>query len=212
MIKIAASILSADFSCLREEIKKAEKAGVDLIHIDVMDGRFVPNITFGPQLVRDIRKVSRIPFDVHLMIENPLKYIDDFVSAGADMLTLHIEVTKASMIKKEKVRLNKKGIKLGVSLNPATPLSKIKSVLDNIDLVLVMTVNPGFGGQEFIPEVVPKIKELRRIYKGIISVDGGINDKNAPILVAAGVDILASGSYLFKAKDIKEAIKRLRNN
>jgi ribulose-phosphate 3-epimerase len=210
MIKVAASILSADFSKLAEEIKKVEKAGVDLIHIDVMDGNFVPNITFGPQLIKDIRKTTRLPFDVHLMIKEPLRYIDDFVNAGSDMLTLHIETVAVSNFKKLKPKLSGKNIKLGVSLNPATSLKRIEPVLDIVDLVLVMTVNPGFGGQRFIPQVVSKIKKLRSIYNGIISVDGGINDKNAYVLIKAGVDILASGSYLFGAKDIKEAINRLR--
>jgi len=211
MIKVAASILSADFSKLAEEIKKAEKAGVDLIHIDVMDGNFVPNITFGPQLIKDIRKTTRLPFDVHLMINNPLRYIEDFINAGSDMLTLHIETATVLSFKRLKPKLSPKNIKLGVSLNPATSLKTIEPVLDIVDLVLVMTVNPGFGGQRFIPQVISKIKKLRSIYNGIISVDGGINDKNAYVLIKAGVDILASGSYLFGAKDIKEAVNRLRS-
>jgi ribulose-phosphate 3-epimerase len=211
MIKVAASILSADFSKLAEEIKKAEKAGVDLIHIDVMDGNFVPNITFGPQLIKDIRKTTRLPFDVHLMINNPLRYIEDFINAGSDMLTLHIETATVLSFKRLKPKLLRKNIKLGVSLNPATSLKTIEPVLDIVDLVLVMTVNPGFGGQRFIPQVISKIKKLRSIYNGIISVDGGINDKNAYVLIKAGVDILASGSYLFGAKDIKEAVNRLRS-
>jgi len=210
MIKVAASILSADFSRLAEEIKRVEKAGVDLIHIDVMDGNFVPNITFGPQLIKDIRKTTKLPFDVHLMIKNPLRYIDDFINAGSDMLTLHIETVPVSGFKKLRPKLSPKNIKLGVSLNPDTSLKRIEPVLDIVDLVLVMTVNPGFGGQKFIPGVIPKIERLRHIYKGIISVDGGINDKNAFSLIKAGVDILASGSYLFRAKDTPEAVNRLR--
>ena len=210
MIKVAASILSADFSRLAEEIKRVEKAGIDLIHIDVMDGNFVPNITFGPQLIKDIRKITKLPFDVHLMIKKPLRYIDDFINAGSDMLTLHIETVAVSSFKRLRPKLSRKNIKLGVSLNPNTSLKRIEPVLDAVDLVLVMTVNPGFGGQKFIPEVVPKIERLRKIYKGIISVDGGINDKNAYSLIKAGVDILASRSYLFGAKNIKEAINRLR--
>ncbi|MCM8792244.1 MAG: ribulose-phosphate 3-epimerase [Candidatus Omnitrophica bacterium] len=210
MIKIAASILSANFSKLAEEIKKVEQAGVDLIHIDVMDGDFVPNITFGPQLINDIRKVTKLPFDVHLMIKQPLRYIEDFIKAGSDMLTLHIETTSTLDIKKQKISLAKKGIKLGVSLNPSTSLKKIEPVLNIVDFVLVMSVNPGFGGQEFIPEVVNKIKKLRSFYRGVISVDGGVNGKNASLLRKVGVDILASGSYLFKAKDIQKAIKKLK--
>jgi len=210
MIKVAASLLSADFSRLEEEIKRVEKAGVDMLHLDVMDGHFVPNITFGWGLIKDIRKTTKLPFDVHLMIDNPLKYIDDFIKAGSDMLTLHIETVSSSQVKKLKEKLLRKKIKLGISLNPPTTLKLIEPVLDTVDLVLVMTVNPGFGGQRFIKGVVPKIKKLREIYKGIISVDGGINDKNAPLLVKAGVDILASGSYLFGAVDIKSAVKKLK--
>jgi len=210
MIKVAASLLSADFSRLEEEIKRVEKAGVDMLHLDVMDGHFVPNITFGCGLIKDIRKTTKLPFDVHLMIDNPLKYIDDFIKAGSDMLTLHIETVSSSQVKKLKEKLLRKKIKLGISLNPPTTLKLIEPVLDTVDLVLVMTVNPGFGGQRFIKGVVPKIKKLREIYKGIISVDGGINDKNAPLLVKAGVDILASGSYLFGAVDIKSAVKKLK--
>jgi ribulose-phosphate 3-epimerase len=210
MIKVAASLLSADFSRLEEEIKRVEKAGVDMLHLDVMDGHFVPNITFGWGLIKDIRKTTKLPFDVHLMIDNPLKYIDDFIKAGSDMLTLHIETVSSSQVKKLKEKLLRKKIKLGISLNPPTTLKLIEPVLDTVDLVLVMTVNPGFGGQRFIKGVVPKIKKLREIYKGIISVDGGINDKNAPLLVKAGVDILASGSYLFGAVDIKSAVEKLK--
>ncbi|MCM8757915.1 MAG: ribulose-phosphate 3-epimerase [Candidatus Omnitrophica bacterium] len=210
MIKVAASILSADFSRLAEEIKRAEKAGVDLIHIDVMDGNFVPNITIGPQVVKDIRKTTELPFDVHLMIKEPLRYIDDFISAGSDMLTVHIETVSKNDIKELKNKLFKKNIKLGISLNPATPLDRITPILKDVDFVLVMTVNPGFGGQKFISWVVPKIKKLRKIYKGIISVDGGINEKNAKSLASIGVDIFACGSYIFNSKDPVKAIKNLK--
>jgi len=211
MIKIAPSILSADFSRLGEEIKEAEAAGADLLHIDVMDGHFVPNITIGPQVVSDIRRVSRLPLDVHLMIKNPLKFVDQFVKAGSDMITVHIETIKNSELKALSAKLKSKGLKLGISLNPATPLSKILPCLKTVDLVLVMTVVPGFGGQAFMPEAALKIKKLRKIFSGDISVDGGINDKTAGIAVNAGANILAAGSYIFGAKDKSLAIERIRN-
>jgi ribulose-phosphate 3-epimerase len=210
-IQIAPSILSADFSCLDREIRKVELAGADMLHIDVMDGHFVPNITIGPTVIKYIRKVTKMPLDVHLMIENPEKFIDDFVNAGSDMITVHIETVTKSEVANQKSKLNKKGIRLGVSLNPGTPLAKIKPVLSLVDFVLVMSVNPGFGGQAFIPQALPKIKELRSIFEGDISVDGGINDKVAGSVIKAGANILAAGSYIFGAMDIKLAIERIRN-
>jgi len=209
-IKIAPSILSADFSCLERQIRKVERAGADMLHIDVMDGHFTPNITIGPVVVEFIRRVTRLPLDVHLMIEEPEKFIPDFVRAGSDMITVHIETISAKRYARCAKGLKSKGIKTGVSLNPATPLSKIKPLLDTVDFVLIMSVNPGFSGQAFIPAVLPKIKELRSIFGGDISVDGGVNDKVAPGLIKAGANILASGSYIFGAKDTKLAIKRLR--
>jgi ribulose-phosphate 3-epimerase len=210
-IKIAPSILSADFSCLDREIKKAERAGADMLHIDVMDGHFVPNITIGPVVVRFMRKVTRLPLDVHLMIQRPQKYIDAFVKAGADLITVHIEAISHSEIKRQSLRLKSKGIKFGVSLNPHTSVGKIKAVLRFIDFVLVMSVNPGFGGQQFMPVAIQKIKQLRKLYLGDIAVDGGINDKNAKEVVRAGANILAAGSYIFGAKDAKKAIERLKS-
>ena len=210
-IKIAPSILSADFSCLDKEVKRIEKAGADMIHIDVMDGHFVPNITIGPVVVKHIRKITDLPLDVHLMIEEPQDYIDSFIASGADMITVHIETMPISKLKAQSLKLRAKGIKFGVSLNPATPLSKIKPVLDSADFVLVMSVNPGFGGQKFIPSVLPKIKQLRRVFKGDIAVDGGVNDRLAPKLISAGANILAAGSYIFGAKNYKKAIERLKN-
>jgi len=209
-IKVAPSILSANFGFLSREIKKVEAAGADMLHIDVMDGQFVPNITIGPVVVKDIRRATRLPLDTHLMIRNPQKYIDAFIAAGSNMITLHIETVSCAQIKAQYRRLKKKGIKLGVSLNPATPLAKIKDALEVIDFILVMSVNPGFGGQRFIPAVLPKIKQLRRLFKGDIAVDGGINDKTARQVVKAGANVLAAGSYIFKAKNYKEAIRRLR--
>jgi len=210
-IKIAPSILSADFGCLAEEIKKVERAGADMLHIDVMDGHFVPNITIGPSVVKYIRKAASIPLDVHLMIERPQDFIGAFVAAGSDMLTLHIETISAAGFRREAAALKKKKVKAGISLNPATPLSEIKEVLDCADFVLVMSVNPGFSGQEFIPGVLPKIRELRALYGGDIAVDGGINEKTAGEVIAAGANILAAGSYVFAARDVKQAIERIRN-
>ncbi|MDD5166154.1 MAG: ribulose-phosphate 3-epimerase [Candidatus Omnitrophica bacterium] len=210
-IKVAPSILSADFSCLDREIKKVESAGADMLHIDIMDGHFVPNITIGPVVVKYIRKVTRLPLDVHLMIENPEKLIDAFVAAGSNMITLHIETISTSAFKRQAARLKKKNVSVGISLNPATPLARIKSVLKYADFVLVMSVNPGFSGQKFIPSVLPKIKKLRLMFEGSISVDGGVNDLVAAELIHAGADILASGSYIFCAKNTKQAIERIRN-
>jgi len=210
-IKIAASILSADFSCLDREIKKVESAGADLIHVDVMDGHFVPNITIGSDVVKKIRKVTKLPLDVHLMIENPQNFLDDFVLAGSDMITVHIETVSIKWLKAQNAKLKAKGVKLGVSLNPATPLSSIVKALPYVDFVLVMSVNPGFGGQKFIPQVLPKIKKLRSIFKGDIAVDGGINHEVAAKLISAGANVLAAGSYIFGAKNTYMAIERLRN-
>ena len=210
-IKVAPSILSADFSCLEREIKKVELAGADMLHIDVMDGHFVPNITIGPVVVKYIRRITKLPLDVHLMIENPQNFIDDFVGAGSDMITMHIETISASGFKFQAARLKRKNIKVGISLNPNTPLIKIKNLLKYVDFVLVMSVNPGFSGQAFIPAVLPKIKQLRSIFDGDISVDGGVNDKWAGSIVRAGANILAVGSYVFGAKNTKLAIERIRN-
>lgn len=210
-IKIAPSILAADFANLEKEIRKIEIAGADFIHIDVMDGNFVPNLTIGPCVIKDIRKITKLPLEAHLMIKRPDYFIEDYVIAGSDMITVHIETISIAKIKYQVSKLRPKGIKLGVSLNPATPLSKIEKVLEKIDFVLVMTVNPGFSGQKFMPEVLPKIKKLRAMFNGEIAVDGGINEKVAADLINAGVDILAAASYIFGSSDYKIAIERLRN-
>lgn len=211
MIKIAPSILSADFGCLDREIKSVEEAGADMLHIDVMDGCFVPNITIGPAVVKSIRKLTRLPLDVHLMIRRPQGLLDAFVRAGADMLTMHIETISAAAFRKEAVKLKQRKIKVGVSLNPATPLARINGVLGVVDFVLVMSVNPGFSGQEFIPSTLPKIKKLRAVFDGDIAVDGGVNDSVAARLIRSGADILAAGTYVFGAKDRRAAIERIRN-
>jgi len=171
----------------------------------------VPNITIGPVVVKYIRKATSLPLDVHLMIENPRKYIDAFVKAGSDMITVHIETVSKSNIKYLKSKLNAKKVKLGVSLNPNTPFKEIKGVLRHVDFILVMSVYPGFGGQKFIGSVLPKIRKIRAVFGGDIAVDGGVNDKVAPGLIRAGANILAAGSYIFKAPDIKKAIERLRH-
>lgn len=210
-IKIAPSILSANFACLDKEIRKIELAGADMVHIDVMDGHFVPNITIGPVVVKYIRRLTGLPLDVHLMIEKPEDFIDEFLKAGSDMITVHIETISASKLKAQSVKLRKKGIKFGVSLNPDTSLLRIQGVLKYVDLVLLMSVFPGFSGQKFIPSVLPKIKKLRSMFSGDISVDGGVNDRVAAKLINAGANILAAGSYVFGAKDTKRAIERIRS-
>ena len=210
-LKIGGSILAADFTHLDKEIRRIEKAGIDFFHIDIMDGHFVPNITIGPDILRDIRQVSRLPLDVHLMIEQPLSWVNRFLAAGADKLTLHIETISPLVYQREARYLKSKGIKLGISLNPGTPLKRIKTLLDIADFVLMMTVNPGFGGQKFIASVLSKIKALRQIYNGDIAVDGGINNLTAARVVRAGANILACGTYIFKSRHPKQAIQRLRD-
>ena len=214
-IKISPSILSADFSQLGNEIKRLEKGGADLIHVDVMDGHFVPNLTIGPPVIKVLRKYSNLPFDVHLMISPVHKYIKDYAEAGADIITIHPEATEniessVSLIKK----LNKK---IGLSLNPDTSIEIIEKFLSSIDLVLIMSVYPGFGGQKFIPDVVNKIKKLKSIkekqnLKFDIEVDGGINFDNSKLVVEAGANILVSGTTIFKNNNgnIKKNIETLR--
>jgi len=213
-IKVAPSILSADFSRLGEEIRAVEAAGADIIHIDVMDGHFVPNITIGPLVVQAARKVTKLPLDVHLMIENPERYIADFAKAGADYLTVHVEAAYHLHRLVQSIREHK-GVKAAVSLNPATPLAMLDHILGDIDMVLIMSVNPGFGGQAFIASQLDKIRALRkRIDDGKldleIEVDGGVKTDNAAEVAAAGADILVAGSAVFGSKDYAAAIRGIR--
>lgn len=212
-IKISPSILSADFSILGDEIKNLEKAGADLIHVDVMDGHFVPNITMGPPIIKAIRKCTKLPFDVHLMISPVEKYIKAFADAGSDIITLHPEAT--DNLKRAIQTVKSFGKKAGVSLNPKTPISALMDVINDIDLILIMSVNPGFAGQSFINEVLPKVSELRKMIndkklKIDIEIDGGINFETAPLAVKAGANILVSGTTIFSGS-LKDNIQKLRN-
>jgi ribulose-phosphate 3-epimerase len=211
LVRIAPSILSADFSCLAEQVQKIEAGGAEILHFDVMDGHFVPNLTFGPQLIRALRSKSRLIFDVHLMIERPERYLHDFVAAGADLLTVSAEA--CLHLHRILQQIRSQGIRAGVALNPATPLSALEYVLDELDLVLIMSVNPGFGGQEFIPAILPKITKLKGMLGGRpveIAVDGGINPDNAALVAAAGATILVAGTAIFGAPDAALAIKMLQ--
>ena len=214
MIKLAPSILSADFARLGEQIAEVTRAGADYIHVDVMDGHFVPNITIGAPVVASIRRVTGLPLDVHLMIEHPERYISDFINAGADIITVHVEASPHLLSTIQAIK--EQGVKAGVSLNPPTPLSAVDKFIHHVDLVLVMSVNPGFGGQSFIPETLPRIANMRKILDnrkpGIeLEVDGGINADNAPDIVEAGADVLVAGNSIFRAEEgISGAIQRLR--
>ena len=213
MIKIAPSILSADFSRLGEEIKAAEKAGADLIHVDVMDGHFVPNITIGPLVVKAVKKVASIPLDVHLMIEDPDRYIRDFAESGADIITVHAEASVH--LHRSIQNIKECGVKAAVSINPATPLCNIELILPIVDMVLLMSVNPGFGGQKFIPEVLLKIRQLKSLItasrlKVEIEVDGGVTVDNVAEVQKAGADIVVMGSAFYNSKDYAETVRIVR--
>ena len=217
MTKIAPSILSADFLRLGEEITAAEEAGADLIHIDVMDGRFVPNITIGPLVVAAAKRATNLPLDVHLMIAEPEKHIDDFVKAGADYLTVHEEATVH--LHRAVQQIKGAGVKAGVSINPATPVEAIEDIVADVDLVLIMSVNPGFGGQAFIPHTLEKLRQLKALIKAkglkdppLIMVDGGIKPDNARDAVEAGAEALVMGSAFYGSGDYKALVKKVREN
>ncbi len=216
MIKIAPSILSADFAKLSDEIKDVEQGGADLIHVDVMDGHFVPNITIGPLIVDAIKPHTRLPLDVHLMIEQPDRYILDFVKSGADIITIHVEACKH--LHRTLYLIKEQGVKAGVVLNPATSLKEIEIVLQDVDMVLLMTVNPGFGGQSFIASVLPKIRRLREQLTELglnhidIEVDGGINEQTIRQCVNAGANVFVAGSAIFNKPNRTNAIQSLRQS
>ena len=216
IIKLAPSILAADFARLGEQVREAEAAGADYIHVDVMDGHFVPNITVGPLVVRAVRGVTRLPLDVHLMIEEPERHIDAFAASGADILVIHPEVSPHLHRVIEQIKGH--GLRAGVALNPATPLAAIEEVLAEVDLALIMSVDPGFGGQEFIEDVLPKVRRLRRLLdeRGLaaeIEIDGGITPETAPRCVEAGVRVLVAGTAIFNSKgSVADNMARLRES
>lgn len=215
MAKVAPSILSADFSKMGEEVKNIVEAGADYIHLDVMDGKFVDNITFGFKMIKDLRKLTSAVFDVHLMIDEPERYIDRFVDSGADIITVHLEAVKKPIIEVLKA-IRAHGIKSAVSIKPKTEVNLLKPLIPYVDMVLIMSVEPGFGGQAFIESSLDKVKAVKEMIKAEnreieIEIDGGINEKTAAAAVSAGVDVLVAGSYVFKAENRKKAIAFLKN-
>ena len=213
MVLLAPSLLSADFVRLAEEIARVEAAGADWLHLDIMDGHFVPNLTFGPPVVAAIRKITKLPLDVHLMVTNPADLVEQFAAAGADWLTVHVETEPH--LHRLVNRIRELGVKPAVTLNPATPVAQLDEILSEVDMVLVMSVNPGFGGQKFIPASLAKISRLKEKLSQIgrpvlIEVDGGVNETTAPQLVQAGADVLVAGSAVFGSADMKATISALK--
>ena len=209
---LSPSILSADFGILAEQVKRAENAGAQWLHIDVMDGHFVPNMTFAMPVIKSLRKYTDMFFDVHLMIEEPIRYIEDFVKAGADIITVHVEACKDVVATLEKIK--ECGVKAAITLNPPTPVSAIEPYLDKVDMVLVMSVNPGFGGQKFIPESLDKVKEIRSLLdaKGLdtdIEIDGGVNAGNLASVLEAGANVIVAGSAIFSG-DVADNVKKFK--
>ena len=215
MAKVAPSILSADFSKMGEEVENIVEAGADYIHLDVMDGKFVDNITFGFKMIKDLRKLTSAVFDVHLMIDEPETYVDRFIESGADIITVHLEAVKKPVIEVVK-EIRARGVKSAVSIKPKTDVNLLKPLIPYVDMVLIMSVEPGFGGQAFIESSLDKVKAVKEMIKAEnrdieIEIDGGINEKTAAAAVRAGVDVLVAGSYVFKAEDRKKAIAFLKN-
>lgn len=214
MAMLAPSLLAADFANLKEEVRKIEEGGADYLHLDVMDGNFVPNISFGSPIIKSLRKITKLPFDVHLMVDKPERYIEDFVEAGADVITVHQEAT---IHLQRTIQLIKSfGVKAGVSLNPSTPIEALEYIIEDLDLILIMSVNPGFGGQSFIPAMKGKIKKTRELIKKrnhniILQVDGGIKLDNVKEIIDCGVDLVVVGSDVFRANDVVERTKDFKD-
>jgi ribulose-phosphate 3-epimerase len=213
MLKIAPSILAADFKRLGEEVRRVEEAGADLLHIDVMDGHFVPNLSMGPMIVKSLRAITDLPFSVHLMVEEPERFIQPFINAGADILTLHIESSRNVYTRIQSIK--NLGKKAGIALNPLTPLCFIQYLLEDLDMILLMSVDPGFGGQSFISNVLPKIRQARQMIDELglgidLAVDGGVNERTAPSVVNAGANVLVMGSAVFHKNDVGNALNNIR--
>jgi ribulose-phosphate 3-epimerase len=213
MLKIAPSILAADFTRLGEEVRRVEEAGADLLHIDVMDGHFVPNLSMGPMIVKSLRAITDLPFSVHLMVEEPERFIQPFINAGADILTLHIESSRNVYTRIQSIK--NLGKKAGIALNPLTPLCFIQYLLEDLDMILLMSVDPGFGGQSFISNVLPKIRQARQMIDELglgidLAVDGGVNERTAPSVVNAGANVLVIGSAVFHKNDVGNALNNIR--